>query len=398
MGRPQPESVGRRNLAAAGICAAQKPGRSRNPCSAENLGSAGEQAGQSRQHIVSSRREETVKAIKFEEPWKVQCIDIEKPEPKEEQALIKVRAAGICGSDIGAFRGTNPLVSFPRIIGHEIVGEVLSIPEDNARGIKAGDRVIVDPYLYCGTCYPCSVGRTNCCTDLKVLGVHVEGGMAEYMTHPADMLWKLPDDMPWDIAPMAEPLTIALHGIHRGELAAGEHVAIIGAGPIGLLAAMAALAYGAEPIVIDVVDERLEFARELGVRYTINSAAQDVVQKVSEYTKGRMAELVMECSGANAAVRSTLDIVSNAGRITLTGWPKKETPLPTDAITRKEVDIRGARTSANEFEEAIDLIYTGKVDVRKILTKVVGMDETPGTIIDIEKNPGNYMKVNVVLD
>lgn len=398
MGRPQPESVGRRNLAAAGICAAQKPGRSRNPCSAENLGSAGEQAGQSRQHIVSSRREETVKAIKFEEPWKVQCIDIEKPEPKEGQALIKVRAAGICGSDIGAFRGTNPLVSFPRIIGHEIVGEVLSIPEDNARGIKAGDRVIVDPYLYCGTCYPCSVGRTNCCTDLKVLGVHVEGGMAEYMTHPADMLWKLPDDMPWDIAPMAEPLTIALHGIHRGELAAGEHVAIIGAGPIGLLAAMAALAYGAEPIVIDVVDERLEFARELGVRYTINSAAQDVVQKVSEYTKGRMAELVMECSGANAAVRSTLDIVSNAGGITLTGWPKKETPLPTDAITRKEVDIRGARTSANEFEEAIDLIYTGKVDVRKILTKVVGMDETPGTIIDIEKNPGNYMKVNVVLD
>ena len=110
MGRPQPESVGRRNLAAAGICAAQKPGRSRNPCSAENLGSAGEQAGQSRQHIVSSRREETVKAIKFEEPWKVQCIDIEKPEPKEGQALIKVRAAGICGSDIGAFRGTNPLV------------------------------------------------------------------------------------------------------------------------------------------------------------------------------------------------------------------------------------------------------------------------------------------------
>ena len=107
---------------------------------------------------------------------------------------------------------------------------------------------------------------------------------------------------------------------------------------------------------------------------------------------------MMECSGANPAVRSTLDLVSNAGRITLTGWPKKETPLPTDVITKKEVDIRGARTSANEFEEAIDLIYTGKVDVRKILTKVVDMDGTPGTIIDIEKNPGNYMKVNVMLD
>ena len=105
----------------------------------------------------------------------------------------------------------------------------------------------------------------------------------------------------------------------------------------------------------------------------------------------------MECSGANAAVRSTLDLVSNAGRITFTGWPKKETALPTDVITRKEVDILGARTSANEFEEAIELLYSGKVDGRKLLTKVVSMDEVPATIIDIEKNPGNYMKVNVVL-
>lgn len=337
-------------------------------------------------------------AIKYEEPWKVQCVEIEKPEARENEALIKVKSAGICGSDIGAFRGTNGLVTYPRIIGHEVAGEIISIPEDNKRGLKAGDHVIVDPYLYCGTCYPCSIGRTNCCTDLKVLGVHVEGGMAEYFAHPADMLWKLPDDMPWDLAPIAEPLTIALHGIHRGGLTAGEHVAIIGAGPIGILAAMAAIAYGAIPIMIDLVDERLEEAGKLGVSYTINSGREDAAAKVAEYTNGRMAELVMECSGANPAVRTTLDLVSNAGRITLTGWPKKETPLPTDVITKKEVDIRGARTSANEFEEAIDLIYTGKVDARRILTKVISIKEAPETIIDIEKNPGNYMKVNVVME
>lgn len=339
-----------------------------------------------------------MRAIKFSEPWKVECVDIPAPVAEKGQALIKVRCAGICGSDIGAFRGTNPLVSYPRIIGHEIAGEILSIPEDNPRGLKAGDHVIVDPYLYCGHCYPCSIGRTNCCTGLQVLGVHVEGGMCEVFAHPADMLWKLPDDMPWDIAPMAEPLTIALHGIHRGGLAAGEHVAIIGAGPIGLLAAMAAIAYGAEPILIDLVDERLAMARALGVKKTINSAKEDLVAKVSEYTGGRFAELVMECSGANPAIRSTLDIVANAGRITLTGWPKKETPLPTDAITRKEVDIRGARTSAREFEEAIELIHSGKVDVRALLTKVVSLDEAPATIIDIEKNPGSYMKVDVLVD
>ena len=144
-----------------------------------------------------------MKAIQFSEPWKVQCIDTAEPTAKEGQALIRVRSAGICGSDIGAYRGTNPLVSYPRIIGHEIAGEVLSIPENNPRGIRVGDHVIVDPYLYCGKCYPCSIGRTNCCTSLNVLGVHVEGGMCETFAYPADMLWKLPDDMPWDLAPMA---------------------------------------------------------------------------------------------------------------------------------------------------------------------------------------------------
>ena len=332
----------------------------------------------------------------MEKPWNIEISNVQMPKPKEGEALLRVKSAGICGSDIGAFRGTNGLVSYPRIIGHEIAGEVISIPENNKNGIKPGDRVIVDPYLYCGHCYPCSIGRTNCCVDLKVLGVHVDGGMAEYFCHPADMLLKVPDDMPWDIIPLAEPLTIALHGIHRLNLKAGEHIAINGAGPIGLLAAMVALHYGAEPIMIDLVKERLDFAKSLGVRYTINLREEDLVEKVSEYTNGRMAECVMEASGANSAIRATLDIVSHAGRIALTGWPKQETPIPTDMITRKEVDVRGARTSAGEFPEAIDLIYHQKVDARRILTKVISIDEAPETIRDIEKNPGNYMKVNIL--
>ena len=337
-----------------------------------------------------------MKAVYMEKPWNIEISDVQMPKAKEGEALLRVKSAGICGSDIGAFRGTNGLVSYPRIIGHEIAGEVISIPENNKNGIKPGDRVIVDPYLYCGHCYPCSIGRTNCCVDLKVLGVHVDGGMAEYFCHPADMLLKVPDDMPWDIIPLAEPLTIALHGIHRLNLKAGEHIAINGAGPIGLLAAMVALHYGAEPIMIDLVKERLDFAKSLGVRYTINLREEDLVEKVSEYTNGRMAECVMEASGANSAIRATLDIVSHAGRIALTGWPKQETPIPTDMITRKEVDVRGARTSAGEFPEAIDLIYHQKVDARRILTKVISIDEAPETIRDIEKNPGNYMKVNIL--
>lgn len=181
-----------------------------------------------------------MKAIKLAEPWKVSCVELDKPTPKPGEALIRIITAGICGSDIGAFRGTNGLVSYPRVIGHELAGIVESIPADNKNGIKVGDRVVVDPYLYCGHCYPCSIGRTNCCTDLKVLGVHVDGGMAEYYCHPADMLIKIPDGMTWEQAAMAEPLTISLHGIHRGGLKAGEYCAIIGAGPIGLVAGMVA--------------------------------------------------------------------------------------------------------------------------------------------------------------
>ena len=336
-----------------------------------------------------------MQAIKLEKPWEVACVDIDRPTRKEGEALIKVKAAGICGSDIGAFRGTNGLVSYPRVIGHEIAGEVVEIGP-NKKGIKAGDRVVVDPYLYCGHCYPCSIGRTNCCEHLRVLGVHVDGGMCEYFTHPADMLVKIPEGMSWVQAAMAEPLTISLHGIHRGGLKAGEYCAVIGAGPIGLVAGLVAQAYGAHAILLDIVDERLQFAKKLGIEHVVNSMDKEkAIEEIREITGGTMAQQVMECSGSNAAIRGTLDFVSNAGRITLTGWPKKETSIPTDLITKKEVDIRGARTSAGEFEEALDLINSKRVDMMQVLTKTITAKEAPATIIDIEKNPGKYMKVVV---
>lgn len=339
-----------------------------------------------------------MKAVKLISPGEISCIEMEKPVPKAGEALIRIKTAGICGSDIGAFRGTNKLVTYPRIIGHELAGVIEAVPENNPKGFKAGDRVIVDPYLYCGHCYPCSIGRTNCCTDLHVLGVHVDGGMAQYYCHPADMLVKIPEDMDWIQAAMAEPLTISLHGIHRGGLKAGEYCAVIGAGPIGLLAGMIAEAYGVHAILLDLVQERLDFAKSVGIEYTINSGKEDAVQRVREITGGIMAQQVMECSGSNPAIRSALDLVSNAGRITLTGWPAKETSIPTDVITRKEIDIYGARTSVREFEEAVELIYTKRVDIEKILTKTISLEEAPETIRDIHRNPGNYMKVVVKIE
>lgn len=338
-----------------------------------------------------------MKAVYMQSPWNIETREIEQRPLDKGEALLKIRSAGICGSDIGAFRGTNGLVAYPRIIGHELAGEILSIPSSNPKGLKVNDKVVVDPYLYCGHCYPCSIGRTNCCENLRVLGVHIDGGMSETFAHPADMLVKVPDDMPWEIIPMAEPLTIALHGLHRLKLRSGEHIVIFGAGPIGLFAAMAALHYGAYPIVVDLVKERLSFAEKLGVQYTVNLKTEPLTDSICSITHGRMAECVMEASGASSAIRAALDIVSHAGRVGLTGWPKKETSIPTDIITKKEVDIRGSRTSAGEFEEAVHLIDTGKVDAAKILTKVITLDEVPDVLRDIEKNPEKYLKVNILL-
>lgn len=146
------------------------------------------------------------------------------------------------------------------------------------------------------------------------------------------------------------------------------------------------------------MQERLDFAKELGIEYTINSANCDPTEEIRRITGGVMAQQVMECSGANPAIRAALDYVSHAGRITLTGWPKQETAIPTDMITKKEIDIRGARTSAREFEEALKLIHAKRVDMTRLLTKTVSLPEAPETIIDIEKHPGNYMKVVVLTD
>ena len=337
-----------------------------------------------------------MKAVYMAKPGEIGLREIAEPVIGSGYALVRVRAAGICGSDVGAFRGTNTLVSYPRIIGHEIAGEIVSIGE-NKRGLKPGDRVIVDPYLYCGSCYPCSLGRTNCCEDLKVLGVHVDGGMSEYMAHPSDMLVPAPDSISWEHVPLAEPVTIALHAIHRTRLMAGEHIAINGAGAIGLLIALCALNYGAAPILADVVQERLDFARELGITNTVNPLREDLTGAIRAMTGGRMAEVVAEASGANEAIRNTLDMASYAGRIALTGWPKNETPLPTDLITKKELDIVGSRTSAGEFEEALALIASGAVNVKAVLSAVVGFDDIPRMVRELSEYPDRHLKINAIL-
>lgn len=333
-----------------------------------------------------------MKSVRLKQPGEIAMVDIPVQRREPGQILIKVRSAGICGSDIGAYKGINPLVSYPRIIGHEIAGEVVEVPDDETT-FAPGDRVILEPYVYCGKCYPCSIGHTNCCENLTVRGVHIEGGMAEYVSHPGHLLHKVPAGIAWHLVPLAEPLVIAMHAIKQAETRAGEHVVITGAGQIGLLAAQYALTLGAIPIVVDPVDERLALARLLGAAHTINPVAADAVTAIHGITRGRMAEVVIEASGDARAIRGAIDYVAYAGRISLVGWPKGDIPLPTALVTKKELTIRGSRNSVGQFPESLRLIAEGKVNVAALLTRTVPIDEVPAIVADIAAHPENYLKV-----
>ena len=341
-----------------------------------------------------------MKAICLEDYGKVAIREVKAPVLKRGNAIIKIVSATVCGSDINAYKKKGTPVNCPLILGHEVAGIVEEIGEEDARahGLKIGDRVVLDPYMACRHCYPCSLGHTNCCESLHVLGVQIDGAMCEYVSHPVDMLIQIDDAIPWDIAPIAEPLTIALHAIHKVQPKQGEKLCICGAGPIGILAAMAAQnVYDAIPIMIDVIDSRLAFSKKVGVVHTINPAKCDPIEEIAQITNGRMSETLIEASGANASIRSSLDYVSYCGRIALTGWPSKETSLPTDLITRKEISIFGSRCSAGEFAEAVRLIRDGLVDARAILTQVVTFADMPKAIEKMAAEPENFLKIGYVM-
>lgn len=333
-----------------------------------------------------------MRAIRIDSPLHAACIELPVPVRKIGEALIQIKAMGICGSDVSAYKGKNPLVCYPLVIGHELAGVVMEIGE-NEKGIRAGDRVVVDPYLYCGRCYPCSLGRTNCCEDLKVLGTQIDGGMQELITHPVHLLHKIPDALAWELAPITETLCISLHSIRRTGAKRGETVAIFGAGPVGFLAALLCRDMGVRPILIDLVESRLKLARRHGVADTVNCAKENVVERIAGLTNGAMAQAVLEASGSNEAIANTFRVVSYAGRVVFTGWPKSATLLDTAVITKKELDVRGSRTANREFADCIEYIASGRIDVSSILTAVCGIGEIPVMLEQIAEHPETQIKV-----
>ncbi len=338
-----------------------------------------------------------MKAIVLRSPGEIAVGNLAMPFRCGGEALVKVVSVGICGSDVSAYKGTSRLGVFPRILGHEAVGIIEELPQFETN-LRVGDLVVIEPYRYCGRCYPCSIGRTNCCENMSVIGVHQDGAFAEYIAHDLHLLHKVPTSVSFERLVMVEPLTISMQAVKRVGIKEGEHVVITGAGTIGILAALYAKHLGAIPILIDPVDSRLEMAKRGGIEYTINPAKVNALEAVKEITKGRMAEVVIEASGSERAVRDSIDYVSYAGRISLVGYPYNEVPLPTYLITKKELDVKGSRNSVGLFSESIRLVSEGLIDVGLLISAVVKFDELPKYIKELAFNPASYLKVVALLD
>lgn len=331
-----------------------------------------------------------MRGVVLDGPGLIGIKNVPEPKPAEGWPLIKIKATGICGSDVNSFKGKGQVVACPIILGHEAAGEVVETAGVSA--FKPGDGVIIEPYLFCGECYPCSLGHRNCCEHLKCLGVHTDGAMSEYITHPEGLLHKKPEGMPWEHAAFVEPLTIATHGVHRVKAKAGEYGAVIGAGTIGILTALYLKHLGLHPILIDLLDSRLEVARDLGVEHTILSDGSAPLEEVKRITGGRGAETVFEISGSVSGAADTILLASYAGRISLTGWPSSAPRLETTLVTRRELVLYGSRNSAGEFPEAIDLINGGTIPAGKVISNIIGFDDIPDTMRQIAEYPSKTLK------
>lgn len=336
-----------------------------------------------------------MKMLCLPEPGKLEIRDMPKPVLTEGQAIIKMDMCGICGSDVTAYRGVNPTMKYPvNGLGHEGVGIIEEIG-DNDKGLRQGDRVALEPYVPCNKCHMCAVGRFNNCADIRVCGVHKDGMMTEYFSHPVQLLYKLPDELSFTHAALVEPLTIGLHGATRARVSKGEHCVVFGAGIIGLMASFACINYGATPILIDVLQKRLDYAKELGIPYVFNSQEGDVETYLKEVTGGKLPEAMIDCTGAPVILENMHNYVCHGGRIALVGWPHNPVSINTVRMTQKEIDILPSRNSNAKFPEAIQLVNEGKVPTDAIITKVIKLAEVEDTIKDMIQNPSDYLKVIV---
>lgn len=293
------------------------------------------------------------------EPGKFTYENVDRPTLSPGHSIIRIKKIGICGTDIHAFDGTQPFFTYPRVLGHELAGEFI---EGDAAGFNPGDAVTLIPYISCGTCIACRKGKTNCCTNIKVLGVHTDGGMAEFISVPSSLLIK-GNDLNEDALALVEPLAIGAHGVRRAAVEPGEYVLVIGAGPIGLGTMAFAKIAGGHVIALDVNEERLRFCREeMHIPYTINGKQEDVMEALKILTNGDMPTVVIDCTGNLTAINFGFNYLSHGGRYVLIGLQKGELVVSHPEFHKREATLMSSRNATkDDFQYVMDCIQEGRI-------------------------------------
>ncbi len=296
-----------------------------------------------------------MKYIVCNNPGEFKLSEKEVPKRKKNEAMVKIKKVGICGTDIHAFLGNQAFFKYPRILGHELVAEVMEI-DPNTEGVNKGDRVVVIPYLNCRTCIACKMGKTNCCSKIRVLGVHIDGGMQEQITVPMDNLL-LVNHLSDNQSVIIEPLAIGAHAIRRSNLIRNEVVVVIGCGPIGIGIMKLAQIVGAKVIALDINENRLKYVKEtIGVDTIIN-VRDNPVKLISDVTNGDMAQVVFDASGQKAALEAGPSYMAHGGRFVLVGLSKDQLSYSHPEIHSKEATILCSRNATKEdFQHVIGVL------------------------------------------
>ena len=317
------------------------------------------------------------------------------PVRKPGEALLKMLYGGICGSDLGSYRGANAYVSYPRVPGHELVCEIVEI-DDNDLGLKPGMIVTANPYFNCTKCYSCQRGLVNACTDNQTMGVQREGGFAEYITMPIERIYD-GKGLPAKTLALIEPFCISWHGVSRADVKAGDKVLVVGAGTIGVLAAIAAKARGAVVTICDVAEEKLNYAYEtFGIHHKmLNTSPEAFTEGVNELTGGNGYDVTIEAVGLPSTFQNCIDAACFGGRMALIGVSKRNIDdFFFTIIQKKELNIFGSRNALKkDFIELIDLVKEGNVPLEKIVTNTYKLDDAPQAFADFAANAGKMLKV-----
>ena len=346
----------------------------------------------------SDRKEQrrSMRALMIDRPGEARVIEMERPAADPQLATMRVRRIGLCGSDLTTYLGKNPMVTYPRIPGHEVAATLEHVPA-NELGLKAGMNVTMSPYTSCGKCSSCRQGRFNACRYNETLGVQRDGALMDYLAMPVEKIYAAP--LPLEELALVEPLTVGCHAVARGLVTAKDTVAVYGCGGVGLGAVAAAAFRDARVVAIDIDDKKLAIAKDCGARELINTTREDVHAGLQEISGGHGPDVIIEAIGRPDTYRAAVEEVSFAGRVVYIGYAKENVSFETRLFVQKELDIRGSRNALPEdFREVIRMFEQKRFPTAEAISATVPLDEAPAILRAWSENPAAYTKIMIALD